>query len=377
MRELAAVLLMLGCCAVVAHAAEPLPAAGGDKTPFPTQSWSEAAPSDPQRLGVERIIARAFEGVRPAALANTRAMVVVRHGHIVGERYSAGITRDTRLPSYSMAKSVLHAVLGLAIGDGLVDPEAPAPVPEWQEGGDPRRAITVRQLAQMTDGLAFRERYDDPDTEVMQMLFGAGRGDVGAAAAQAPLAHKPGTRWSYSSGSANILARILRDRLGGREAYRAYLDERLFKPLGMTSAVPEFDASGTWIASSFVQATARDFARFGLLYLRRGFWDGRQLIPPAWVALASAPTAPAKGAYGALFWLNARDPEIGKPAAFDRLPEDLFFARGHGGQITAIVPGKDAVIVMLNTAFTGDAKAIADLIADVVDALPDGAEASR
>jgi CubicO group peptidase (beta-lactamase class C family) len=268
-----------------------------------------------------------------------------------------------------MAKSFLHVALGLAIDDRRINPDTHAPVPEWQNANDPRKAITIRQLAQMTDGLDFAEDYGDANAEVMQMLFGAGRGDVGRAAAAAKLRAAPGTRWSYSSGSANILSRILRDRLGGREAYRAFLQDKLFAPLGLQSAVPEFDASGTWIASSYVHMTARDFARFGLLYLRGGVWEGRQLLSADWVGTARTPTAASNGYYGALFWLNAIDRATGKPAVTPHLPTDTFFARGFGGQLITIIPSRDAVIVMSNLAYANDVEPIAKLLGDVVKAL--------
>lgn len=369
MREFAAFVLVC-LFAFSARAADVVPGpAGQDKTPYPTDGWAQYEAGDPLRVAVDGIIARAFEGARPPSLARTRAMVVVAHGRLVAERYSEGFTADSRLQSWSVAKSLLHAALGIAIGEGKLDPDAPAPVPEWQGANDPRRAITPRQLAQMTDGLAFREHYGDTGSEVMQMLFGSGRGDVGAAAARAPLAHAPGSEWYYSSGSANILARVLRDALGGPEAYAAFLRDRLFKPLGMTSAVAEFDASGTWIGSSYVHATARDYAKFGLLYLNRGLWEMRQVLPRDWAESAATTTAASKGRYGALFWLNGRDPGTGKLALSDKLPEDLYFARGFGGQLVAVVPSHDAVIVMLNASYGDESEPIIDLVADVLAAV--------
>ena len=334
-------------------------------TPYPTTAWPEA-----KQPAIEAIIERAFTGKQPVALERLRAVVVIHRGQLVAERYSTGLTKDSRLQSWSMAKSFLQAGLGLAIADGKLNPDAPAPVAEWSAPNDPRHAITVRQLAQMTDGLAFKENYANPNADAMQMLFGGGRGDVGASAAKTPLGVPPGTQWSYSSGSANILARVLRDKLGGREGIRALLFGRLFAPLGITSAVPEFDASGTWIGSSYVHATARDFARFGLLYLRGGEWEGKQLLPREWVDFARTSSGPSKGAYGALFWLNARDPATGKAAIAESIPDDTFLARGFGGQLIAIIPSRDAIIVMLNAAYTGDNKPIVDLAAGIIAALP-------
>jgi CubicO group peptidase (beta-lactamase class C family) len=370
MRELAAFVLVC-VFAVAAHAVDQVPSpAGQDKTPFPTDGWAERAADDPVRVAIQGIIARAFVDERPPALARTRAMVVIVRGRLTAERYSEGITADTRLQSWSMAKSMLHAALGIAVADGKIDPDAPAPVPEWQGTNDPRRAITVRQLAQMTDGLGFREDYGDTTSEAMQMLFGAGRGDVGASAARTPLAHPPGTVWSYSSGSANILSRALRDALGGREAYAKFLRERLFGPLGMTSAVAEFDASGTWIASSYVHATARDYAKFGLLYLNHGLWEMRQLIPRDWAAGATQGADVAKGIYGSLWWRNGRDPATGKAAITDKFGDDVYFARGFGGQLIVVAPSKDAVIVMSNGAYGNENEEIVDLLADVLNAIP-------
>lgn len=324
---------------------------------------------DALRAKVDALLARAFDGDRPAALAHTRAMLVVQGGKIVAERYSEGIGKDTRLQSWSMSKSFLHAALGMAVVDGKLNLQAPAPVPEWKDPSDPRHAITLRQLAQMTSGLAFTENYGDPFGEAMQMLFGAGSGDVGHAAASQAAVHPPGTFWFYSSSSANIVSRALRDALGGREAYRDFLRTRLFTPLGIKSAVPEFDASGTWIGSSYVHATARDFARFGLLYLRGGTWEGRQILSRDWVDFARTPTLASKGLYGEFFWLNAPDPDTGAPAIAAELPTDVFMARGFGGQFITIVPSRDAIIVMLNADYAGDNKPIVTLVADVLAAL--------
>lgn len=347
----------------------PFPAQAKD-LPFPTREWPEIGNSDPLRSAVASAIAPAFEGNRPVALSRTKAIVVVSGGKIVTERYASGVQATTRLQSWSMAKSVLHAALGIAIADGklraagLVDP------PEWRKPNDPRHPITVRQLAQMTDGLDFEENYADPTSPAMQMLFGPGRGDVGGYAAKSLFAREPGTYWSYSSGSANILSRKLKGVLGGKHAYLEFLRRRLFQPIGMASAVPEFDASGTWIGSSYIHASARDFAKFGLLYLRGGSWDGKQIVPLDWVNVARTPTLASHGEYGALFWLNAIDPDTGKQAISPRLPADLFMARGFGGQFIAIIPSRDVVIVMLNAAYTDEVKPVIDVVANTLDTLP-------
>jgi CubicO group peptidase (beta-lactamase class C family) len=370
MREIAGALFAVALVTSATARAQSDPAPSlRPPVPFPTQEWAELAPEDPLRVKLNGIVAHAFEGERPEALAKTRGLLIVSQGYIAAERYGDGITQNTPLQSWSMAKSFLHAALGMAVLDGKIDPDGPAKVEEWQTQGDPRSAITVRQLMSMTDGLAFRENYGDTDSEVMTMLFGAGRGNVGASAASSALGHPPGTHWSYSGGSANILSRMLRNELGGRDAYARFLKERLFLPLGMRSAVAEFDASGTWIASSYVHATARDFARFGLFYLHQGVWDGRHLLPAHWTKRGCEPTAPSRGLYGELFWLNGADPETGERAISDTLPPDLCFARGFGGQLIGIIPSHDAVIVMLNAVYSDDASAIIALMAEILTAI--------
>lgn len=367
-------LFIVACCLIAVAPAQadelvPFPAQPLGVA-FPTENWPEFDAANGTRRQVEHAMSPAFEGQRPAALERSRALLVVWQGKIVGERYSQDVTQNTRLQSWSMAKSFLHAALGIAIGDHLLSPQQPVGAPEWRSDVDPRRTITIRQMAQMTDGLDFREQYTDATASALQMLFGEGRGDVGAFAARSDRAYAPGTHWSYSSGSANILSRMLKDHLGGRDAYLRLLRERLFQPLGIRSAVPEFDASGTWIGSSYIHATARDFARFGLLYLRGGMWDGQQIVPRDWVNIGRVPTMASRGAYGALFWLNAADPETGKSAISPKLPADMFMARGFGGQFIAIIPSRDAVIVMLNAAYAEDTKPIIDVVANILDALP-------
>ncbi len=223
-------------------------------------------------------------------LAETFAVLVVHGGQVVAERYQGAlehfdrpptpVTAETPLLSWSMAKSMLHAVVGLLVGDGRLDLDAPADVPEWSDPGDPRHAITLRQLLAMRDGLAFVEDYvDDRVSDVMHMLFGEGQSDMAHFAADRPLAAPPGTRFNYSSGTSNIISGVVARTVGPGESYARFLHGRLFGPIGMKSADPEFDEAGTWVASSYLHATAQDYARFGLLYLRDGMWDGTRLLP--------------------------------------------------------------------------------------------------
>ena len=200
------------------------------------------------------------------------------------------VVGETPLLSWSMAKSMLHAIVGMLVAEGRLVLDAPAPVPLWQSPGDPRGEITLQQLLDMRDGLDFVEEYEDPEaSDVLQMLFGRGRADMATFAADRPLAGPPGTRFNYSSGTSNIISGIVARTVGPGDRYRRFLADRLFGPLGMTSATVTLDDAGAWVAASYVYATARDYARFGLLYLRDG--SGR----PATVAArgVGGPGAPA------------------------------------------------------------------------------------
>jgi CubicO group peptidase (beta-lactamase class C family) len=279
----------------------------------------------------------------------TYAVVVVHRGRLVAQRYAGAIahwdrddepvTPTTRLLSWSMAKSVLHAAVGILVGQKRLSLDEPAPVPAWQAAGDPRREITLDHLLAMRDGLDFREDYVDSEaSEVMDMLFGAGQDDMAAFAADRSLAHRPGEIFNYSSGTSNIVARIVGDALGGgAERYEQFLRSELFDPIGMRSADPRFDKAGTFIASSYLYATAQDFARFGLLYLRDGVWDGRRILPEGWVDHARTPRSldPLENRlYGAHWWVV--DDDLGG-----------FWANGYEGQSTLCVPGLDLVVVRL------------------------------
>ncbi len=283
-------------------------------------------------------------------------MVVVHRGRVVVERYHGAlehfdraptpVTAETPLLSWSMAKSMLHAVVGLLVGDGRLDLDTPAPVPEWSDPADPRHAITLRHLLAMRDGLDFVEDYvDDRVSDVIQMLFGDGQPDMAHFAADRPLAAVPGTRFNYSSGTSNIISGIVARTVGPGEDYARFLHGRLFGSLGMASADPEFDEAGTWVASSYVRATARDYARFGLLYLRDGTWEGVRLLPAGWVdygrTMVSVDDPADPSPHGAHWW-GVRGTTL------ENLdPLGTFRASGYEGQTITICPSLDLVLVRL------------------------------
>jgi CubicO group peptidase (beta-lactamase class C family) len=267
---------------------------------------------------------------------------------------------------------VTAALVGVAVTDGLLELRAPAPVPEWRHEGDSRRDITLDQLLRMSSGLAFDETYSWRN-DVSRMLFT--RGDTGAFAAGMPLAHPPDTFWSYSSGTSNLVSRLIRD-LFDRDLERLvrYSRERLFDPVDMTSAFFEPDASGSFIGSSFVFASARDWARFGQLHLQDGVWAGRRVLPEGWVEYVTTPTPAAPdGTYGAHWWLNAGDPGESSQRMWPSLPRETYAARGHSGQYVVVVPSAQLVLVRLGLGHTDDDRlnGIEVLVRQVLETLGD------
>ncbi len=341
----------LGCVLAIEASAAALagvtlaPGAARPDAPWP-DGESDSPPSPGAALA--RVLDDAFAERADALPKRTRAVVVVHNGRIVAERYAPGITRATRLPGWSMAKSVTAALVGALAAEGLLDPQSPACLAAWRTPGDARAAITPEQLLRMSSGLAFDESYANPLSDVVVMLFGSG--DASGFAAAKPLAHAPGTRWAYASGTTNVLMHLVRERIGDDRAYLAFPRRALFDAIGMASAVFETDASGTFVGSSLLHATARDWARFGLLVLNEGRWNGRRVLPEQWVAFmrAPAPAAP-EGEYGAHWWLKL-EANRGPRARPRALPADAFHAAGHGGQFVTIVPSHRAVIVRLGHA---------------------------
>jgi CubicO group peptidase (beta-lactamase class C family) len=313
----------------------PLPAQPSG-VPWPTETWPDGAlPAGLKQTVFDALLHQAFAAKSTERLGETHALAIVQGGRLVFERYGEGFGPNDTYPSWSKAKSITHALVGIATGDGKLDPMARADVPAW--AADERAAITLDQLLRMSSGLKWLEEYlPDRPSDVIAMLFGEGQDDVAGFAANFPLAHPPGGFWYYSSGTTNIVSRCLSRAIGAEgPALEAYMRERLFGPIGMTSPIPKFDAAGTFIGSSFCYCTARDFARFGLLYLRGGVWDGRRILPEGWVDYARTPTWQQPGEtepYGAHWWLG-----IGGPGSFS--------ANGYDGQFTVCVPDLDLVLV--------------------------------
>ncbi len=290
----------------------------------------------------------------PDGLGSTYALVVEQAGDVLVERYQGTLPLSPRevgpdvpLLSWSMAKSITHLLVGMAHDDGLLDIDAPAPVPAWQQVHDPRGAITLRHLLQMTSGLRWNEAYTlDGPSDVVEMLFGDSKEDVAGYAASMPLVATPGTRWNYSSGSTNIVCRVLADALlTVGISTTDYLNDRLLVPSGIRPVGPSqvrIDARGTLIGSSFVYLRATEWARIGRMMLNGGRWQGTQVISQRWVADATTPIAVATdSAYGYAnhWWLW--------PSA--SATPDAYAALGYEGQHLIMIPSKDLVVVRLGS----------------------------
>jgi len=305
----------------------------------------------------------AFEEPAEPPFRRTKAVVVVHDGKVIAERYADGIGVDTPLLGFSLTKSVVNALIGVLTQQGLVTPSMPAPIPEWR--GDLRREIEVEHLMRMTTGLALDETNTgfDPSSQMVYL-----HNDMAAFAVNAAAIVPPGTRWAYSSPTTQLLARIVRDAVGGPEQTLSFAWRELFNPLGMRNVTLEFDAVGTLQGSSYMLASARDWARFGLLYLNDGIVGGKRILHEDWVDFSAAATLDTD--YGAGFWTNRSEHENAKARVRLGIPRDAFFASGDLGQRVVIMPSQRLVIVRLGDSVdpTGDIRGLGRLVKEVIAA---------
>ena len=334
---------------------------------WPTASWPHAE-LDPRvdRAALDKQLDHAFSQPEPDDLDRTHAVVIVQRGAIVAERYAHDVDPDDAFLSWSMAKSITNSLIGILVRQGKLDISARIPVREW-DADDPRARITVDQMLRMVDGLRFREAehlgggavryYSEEESDVIPMLFGAGKEDVAAFASTLPYQVEPETRWNYNSGGSNLLARLVGETLGrGPEGMLAFMKRELFDPLGMRTARPKFDKAGNFIGSSHCYCSARDFARFGYLYLRDGVWDGQRILPEGWVDYSRTPTPQAPdGTYGAHFWVI--------PGSLG-----LFYCSGAQGQRVLISPKLDLVVVRVGKTAPHKVDAVVRYCKELVDA---------
>lgn len=338
-----------------------LPSADQDTIPWPSGNRiQDTLILDYDQEKINRAINEAFSEPGEEKNRRTRAILIVYNGRIIAEKYADGFNKNSRLLGWSMTKSLTNAYLALLVKEGKLSLNDRAPIDEWRK--DNRNAITLNNLMQMSSGLAWEEIYSGP-SDATNMLFK--KKDAGIFAAHASLTHQPDSNFYYSSGTTNILSWIIRSKVGD-SAYYSFPYDHLFYKIGMNSMVLEPDAGGTFVGSSFAYATARDWARFGILYLNDGMWGNERILPEGWVEYSSTPARNAKrGEYGAQFWLNAGEPGNPQNRMYPDVPADLFWADGYEGQNVFIIPSKNLVVVKLSLSsgnYLDDNKFLSDII---------------
>jgi CubicO group peptidase (beta-lactamase class C family) len=331
------------------------------EVPFPAGDRVELPPDglDGRYRALAPVLERAFDGKSygDAAGVVTTAVIIVKDGKIIAERYRPGFGIHSGYRTWSTSKSITAALMAIAAMQGLLDLDAPVSVPEWAYPGDPRQAITYKQLLWMSSGLF------TGGANTYAVYFGGE--DVVSAVTTTQLEAEPGTRWKYANSDTLLLLRALRYRLADDLRYLRFPYDELLHPLGMYHTRMEIDHAGNFVGSSQTYTTARDLTRFGMLLVNDGVWNGKRLLPEGWVKFSStpAPTRPpvaGQWGYGAQFWLLDQMPGV---------PPGTFTTAGNKGQYVTVVPGHDLLIV--RTGVDPDGKRFQQdrLVAAVVEAL--------
>jgi CubicO group peptidase (beta-lactamase class C family) len=310
----------------------------------------------------------AFQDMEPNQNIDTRAVLVIHKGRIIAEKYAEPFHADMPQLGWSMTKTVTAALTGILAGDGLLHIDHAANVPEWRRDGDPRSTITLNHLLQMSSGMQYSEVYTAGSmSDVILMLYTTG--DTAAFTVNKPLRYEPGSTFYYNSGTTNIISRIQRQLFRSYQDYFNFPQERLFGPLGMNSVVIEPDASGTFVGSSYMYATPRDWAKIGLLYLQDGVWNGQRILPEGWVEYSLTPTSAAEhGNYGAQIWLNAGAPGDPDSRPVSTLPANMYYLSGFEGQNIVMLPEQELIVMRMGVTTRGPRPiwALAEAVMNVV-----------
>ena len=306
----------------------------------------------------------AFIDTNPDKPLNTLAVIIVYDGNIVGEKYAEGLDLNSKLMGWSMTKSLTNALVGTLVKDGKLNLNQPAPVAEWKT--DERKNILLNDLMHASTGLEWNESYFLPG-DFHNMFIHSD--DKGGYAASKQLEYKPNEVFEYSSGTTNLISKIIRQTVGDSN-YPRYAYEKLFYKIGMYHTLVELDASGTFVGSSYGYASARDWARFGLLFLNDGIWNGERILPEGWIKYSStpAPAAPI-GQYGAQWWLNAGAKDDPNKSYHPELPRDEYAAEGFEGQFVMIIPSRKLVVVRLGVSHHGSG--MIPLLQKIISARPE------
>jgi CubicO group peptidase (beta-lactamase class C family) len=299
-------------------------------------------------------------------MKSTRAVLVYYDGALIAERYADGFNGNTPQRGMSMTKSVTSALVGVLVDQGKLNVDDATGLEYWHGKSDPRREITLDQMLKMTAGFDYNEQLEDKPRSLINYVF-FNSADMSKRASEVGLRAVPGETWDYQTVHPILLQKIIRDAIGDDQAYFRFAQEELFARAGMMNSHLSADASGTFTGGALMWASARDWMRFGLLYLNDGLHNGTRVLPEGWVKYSSTPSnASLNGtAYGAQFWLN----QPAKEQLMPGLPEDAYAAMGHYGQYVMIVPSKKLVVVRLGMTFPPKMFDRAGLLKDVLDSL--------
>ena len=305
---------------------------------------------------LEQVVAGAFDEPGSEPFKKSQAVVVVYDNIIVAEKYADGFDMFTECLGWSMAKSVTSALAGILVKEGKLDIYETTGIDEWQN--DERSTITLNNLLHMNAGLRWTENYFDL-SEVTRMLYM--RGDMYGYATECPLIYEPDSVFYYSSGSANIISGIIRETIGDDNVYHSFPYTKLFNRIGMRNTVFETDPAGTFVGSSYCFATPRDWARFGMLYLNNGVFEGDTILPDWWLKYTTTPAGVSQGIYGAQFWLHHEK-------EFPDVPEDMYFCDGFKGQRIFIIPSKKLAVVRMG--YSLENLDMNEFLSNIIAALP-------
>ena len=332
---------------------------------WPTEEWSVNTDNFQPNSAFNNKINELFSDESYGRLGKTNSLLIVQNGEIVFEKYNQGINKDTKLVSWSMAKSYTAAIAGLMIDKGLIsDVNEKNLLPNWT---DLRKEITIDHLLNMKPGLEFVEEYTiEGRSDTAEMLFDEGMLNQGYFASHYPLIKLPGTFYNYSTGTTNILSLIMKNKLSQNGIdYYDFVEKNLLIPLGLKNTTLEFDKSDTFIGGSSVYASARDYAKFGYLYLRDGVWDGDQIISKDWVDMTRTPSKHTYNLYSNKFWHVNEFREN----AFN-FPTDTYYCAGFGGQYIMIIPSKDLIMVRLGETYNTSTNTLLSFLGEIIKEVP-------
>ena len=339
----------------------PDPGYSQDTIPWPLGDvLPDSRPAGVDYETLKSILDEAIDDASEEPHKKTLGVAVVYKNKLIGENYLEGYDAWTKFHGWSMTKSVTGAMAGALVQEGRLDVSAPSGIPQWD--GDERKNISVENILHMSSGLEWVENYFTI-SEATVMLMQSD--DMFLSVTRCPLEYEPGSHWNYSSGDANLLSGILRQAIGDRQEYLGYAYTRIFHRIGMLNTMVETDASGLFVASSFSYGSTRDWARFGLLFLNQGIFEGDTVLNPEWVEYMRTPAPASNGKYAATFWLE----EPSEERALVDVPDDVFFADGFLGQRVYIIPSKDLVVVRMGYSLSNFS--VNDFLRDIINTLPE------